>query len=152
MICLSLLAGSKVVSVALGGAHSCALVRNITSDLTVMCWGSNSDGRLGISDSGLSLSLYPQSVTFTEGMQLQSDSCRRCPRIHNEVYYLESHLFTVILLTSSLSGNPVNMKFDFLNSSEDLIRILEECGILPKESLICRILLRQVVYNLLKHG
>jgi alpha-tubulin suppressor-like RCC1 family protein len=58
--------GARVDAVALGGAHTCALVHNNTQ--YVMCWGSNSNGQLGISNSTSVSSFYPRSVSFPQGV------------------------------------------------------------------------------------
>ena len=55
--------GAPVVHVALGGAHSCAILQNGT----VMCWGLNSDGQLGIHSSEQYTSL-PTLVYFDKGV------------------------------------------------------------------------------------
>ena len=50
--------GTKFVDVAIGDNHTCALKANGT----VMCWGYNGDGQLGINDSLLRFSAYPVDV------------------------------------------------------------------------------------------
>ena len=55
--------GARAVHVALGGAHSCAILQNGT----VMCWGLNSDGQLGIHSSEQYTSL-PTLVYFDKGV------------------------------------------------------------------------------------
>ena len=55
--------GARVAHLALGGAHSCAILQNGT----VVCWGLNSDGQLGIQSYEQYKSL-PTLVYFNEGV------------------------------------------------------------------------------------
>jgi hypothetical protein len=50
--------GSRVVAVAGGGRHTCA----VTSDGAVKCWGENTDGELG--DGTTALSEVPVDLVF----------------------------------------------------------------------------------------
>ena len=58
--------GAHVVALALGGAHTCVIIQNDIQN--VMCWGSNSDGQLGISNSGETFVLYPGLISFPKGV------------------------------------------------------------------------------------
>ena len=61
---VQLQAGESAIGIAVGGAHSCALL----ADRTVRCWGANSNGQLGNgqSESGLE-SLTPVTVLNSSG-------------------------------------------------------------------------------------
>lgn len=43
--------GLTARSLALGASHTCALVADVSSNLSVKCWGDNSHGQLGVGDS-----------------------------------------------------------------------------------------------------
>ena len=59
----SCMLGARAVNVALGGSHTCTILQNGT----VMCWGLNSDGQLGIQSSEKYTSL-PTLVYFEKGV------------------------------------------------------------------------------------
>lgn len=54
------LAGIKILQIATGGWHSCAL----SEEGDLYTWGWNSNGQLGISEDNIAVQATPQVVTF----------------------------------------------------------------------------------------
>ncbi len=65
-------AGAAAIAIAVGGQHSCALLR----DQRVMCWGSNIDGQLGI--SGVAASAEPQEVPGVRATAIGAGQAHTC--------------------------------------------------------------------------
>ncbi|MCX6129968.1 MAG: hypothetical protein NTX25_13015, partial [Proteobacteria bacterium] len=58
----------KVLSLVSGDYHSCAIL----DDMSLRCWGRNTDGQLGLGDTAPHLALAESKLSFAEGLHPQS--------------------------------------------------------------------------------
>jgi alpha-tubulin suppressor-like RCC1 family protein len=79
------LAGLSISSIAIGGAHACAL----KTDGTAVCWGLGTDGQLGDGTSGSTVfSTTPVSVAgLTDATEIAAGGTSTCARTSNSNAY-----------------------------------------------------------------